>query len=58
MPEPLSKANLDVLQHVFRRLIDGELASLGAERHGLRVKREQAEFLAEVEAHRRDPIPF
>ena len=49
---------------LIRRLLDDELASMGAERHGVRYRRQRAEFQAEVEVSRRerqaryDAIPF
>lgn len=46
---------------LIRRLLDDELASMGAERHGVRFKRERAEFEADLAEHRRNrpaPLPF
>lgn len=37
---------------LVRWLLDGELASMGAEKHGLRFRRQRAEFKAELKAHR------
>lgn len=46
---------------LIRWLLDGELASLGAEKHSVRFKRQRQEFADDLAEHRRrrpDPIPF
>jgi hypothetical protein len=44
---------------LIRSLLDDELASLGAERHGVRFQRQRAELEADLKSRRRDnAIPF
>lgn len=43
---------------LIRWLLDGELASMGAEPHGVRFRRQRAEFEADLKQHRAGPDDF